>query len=282
MLDSVARRFARAPPKRGGRSRSRRRRGRGRPARLEQAIGNFVENALRYGAPPIRLDAAEATGRDPRHRRGPGFPPEFLERAFERFSRAPRGAGDGGAGLGLAIAAAVARAHGGEATARNLHGGGAEVTISIPVASSHEPIDPRVDIGHVHLKVADIERALALLRRRARLRAAAADGRPAAFISAGGYHHHIGLNTWESRGGTPPPPRHDRASTTSRSATRPRDARRRAAPPRRGRRAARPAPATTASAKPSTCATRTGTASSSPGTGRARSGRATPDGASRW
>jgi catechol 2,3-dioxygenase len=67
-------------------------------------------------------------------------------------------------------------------------------------------IDPGVRIGHVHLKVADIDRALAfycgvlgfqLMQRR---------GPQVAFISAGGYHHHIGLNTWESRGGSPPAP----------------------------------------------------------------------------
>ena len=68
------------------------------------------------------------------------------------------------------------------------------------------PIDPGARIGHVHLKVADLDRALAfycgvlgfqLMQRR---------GPQAAFISAGGYHHHIGLNTWESRGGPPPAP----------------------------------------------------------------------------
>ena len=68
------------------------------------------------------------------------------------------------------------------------------------------PIDPGVTIGHVHLKVADLDRSLtfycgvlgfALMQRL---------GRDAAFVSAGGYHHHIGLNTWESRGGQPPPP----------------------------------------------------------------------------
>jgi catechol 2,3-dioxygenase len=68
------------------------------------------------------------------------------------------------------------------------------------------PIDPRVDVGHVHLKVADIDRALDfwcgvlgfdLMQRL---------GDQAAFVSAGGYHHHIGLNTWESRGAPPPPP----------------------------------------------------------------------------
>ncbi|MBB2962033.1 VOC family protein [Methylobacterium sp. R2-1] len=71
-----------------------------------------------------------------------------------------------------------------------------------------EPIHPETRIGHVHLKVADLERALdfycgvlgfALMQRY---------GTRAAFVSAGGYHHHIGLNTWESAGGSPPPPGH--------------------------------------------------------------------------
>ena len=75
-----------------------------------------------------------------------------------------------------------------------------------PLAEPPRPITAGARIGHVHLKVADIERALgfycgvlgfALMQRY---------GADAAFISAGGYHHHIGLNTWESRGGPPPPP----------------------------------------------------------------------------
>ncbi len=68
------------------------------------------------------------------------------------------------------------------------------------------PIDPRVDIGHVHLKVADVERALGFYRDVLGFDVMARMGDQAAFISAGGYHHHIGLNTWESRGGSPPPP----------------------------------------------------------------------------
>jgi catechol 2,3-dioxygenase len=67
-------------------------------------------------------------------------------------------------------------------------------------------IDPRVDIGHVHLKVADIERALAFYRDVLGFEVTQRWGDQAAFISAGGYHHHIGLNTWESRGGPPAPP----------------------------------------------------------------------------
>ena len=66
--------------------------------------------------------------------------------------------------------------------------------------------DPRVQIGHVHLKVADLERALKFYRDVLGLEVTQQMGRQAAFLSAGGYHHHIGLNTWESAGGAPPPP----------------------------------------------------------------------------
>ena len=69
-------------------------------------------------------------------------------------------------------------------------------------------IDPRVDIGHVHLKVADIDRALDFYCGILGFELMARLGDDAAFISAGGYHHHIGLNTWESKGGTPAPPGH--------------------------------------------------------------------------
>src|ERR671934_1580183 len=67
-------------------------------------------------------------------------------------------------------------------------------------------IDPRVNIGHVHLKVSDIERALAFYRDVLGFEVMARYGDQAVFISAGGYHHHIGLNTWESKDGSPPPP----------------------------------------------------------------------------
>jgi catechol 2,3-dioxygenase len=66
-------------------------------------------------------------------------------------------------------------------------------------------IDPRVDIGHVHLKVSDLERAVAFYRDVLGFELQHRYGDQAAFLSAGGYHHHIGLNTWESAGGSPPP-----------------------------------------------------------------------------
>src|SRR6476620_7366691 len=68
-----------------------------------------------------------------------------------------------------------------------------------------DPIDPRVDIGHVHLKVADLDRALAFYRDVLGFELTQRMGDQAAFLSAGGYHHHIGLNTWESKGGQPAP-----------------------------------------------------------------------------
>jgi catechol 2,3-dioxygenase len=69
-------------------------------------------------------------------------------------------------------------------------------------------IDPRVDIGHVHLKVADIERSLAFYTGVLGFEFQQRMGDEAAFVSAGGYHHHIGLNTWQSKGASPAPPGH--------------------------------------------------------------------------
>lgn len=71
---------------------------------------------------------------------------------------------------------------------------------------SSKPISPDARIGHVHLKVADIERALDFYCGVLGFELTQRFGNSAAFISAGGYHHHIGLNTWESRGGKPPAP----------------------------------------------------------------------------
>jgi catechol 2,3-dioxygenase len=74
-----------------------------------------------------------------------------------------------------------------------------------PHAREHRPIDPGVRIGHVHLKVADLERSLAFYCGFLGFELTQRYGSEAAFVSAGGYHHHIGLNTWESRNGPPPP-----------------------------------------------------------------------------
>jgi catechol 2,3-dioxygenase len=70
---------------------------------------------------------------------------------------------------------------------------------------SNAPIDPNVRIGHVHLKVSDLERALQFYCNVLGFELTQRYGRRAAFVAAGGYHHHIGLNTWESLGGSPPP-----------------------------------------------------------------------------
>jgi catechol 2,3-dioxygenase len=73
-------------------------------------------------------------------------------------------------------------------------------------ATEPNPIDPGVDIGHVHLKVADVDRALDFYVGVLGFELMQRYGDDAAFISAGGYHHHIGLNSWESKGGSPSPP----------------------------------------------------------------------------
>jgi signal transduction histidine kinase len=107
--------------------------------RLEQALGNLVDNAIAHGEGAVRLGARAVDGEvelwvDDEG----GFPPEFLPRAFERFSRGDPARGRGGAGLGLAIVRAVARAHGGDAVAENLPGGGARVRLRVP--ASHGPL----------------------------------------------------------------------------------------------------------------------------------------------
>ena len=69
-----------------------------------------------------------------------------------------------------------------------------------------EPVDPRTDIGHVHLKVSDLERAVRFYTEVLGFEVQQRWQDQAAFLSAGGYHHHVGLNTWQSQGGSPPPP----------------------------------------------------------------------------
>jgi signal transduction histidine kinase len=110
------------------------------PRRMEQALANMVENALTYGARPVRVSAVLHGGRVELHvsDSGPGFPPAFLGRAFERFARADAGRGKGGTGLGLSIVAAIAGSHGGSASAVNRPDGGADVWIAIPSATRAE------------------------------------------------------------------------------------------------------------------------------------------------
>jgi heavy metal sensor kinase len=104
--------------------------------RLEQALGNLVDNALRYGEGTVRISARPTSAMVELHvtDQGKGFPPEFLGRAFERFSRHDHARARGGAGLGLAIVRAIAEAHGGSA---HLDGGdaGADVWLSVPGVS---------------------------------------------------------------------------------------------------------------------------------------------------
>jgi signal transduction histidine kinase len=109
---------------------------RGDRLRLEQALTNMVDNALRYGGNEVRLEARTEGGDLQLHVRddGPGFPDSFRERAFERFTRADGARGRGGAGLGLAIVRTIAEAHGGTADATNA-GRGADVWISLPTSA---------------------------------------------------------------------------------------------------------------------------------------------------
>jgi two-component system, OmpR family, sensor kinase len=101
--------------------------------RAEQALGNLVENALRHGGGRIVLEAQREDGRVELHVRdeGTGFAPEFVEHAFEAFSRGDPARSSGGAGLGLAIVDVIARAHGGAARAANVDGG-ADVWLDLP------------------------------------------------------------------------------------------------------------------------------------------------------
>ena len=101
--------------------------------RLDQALGDLVENALRHGAGEVRLHAVEHDGFVELHVTDQGgFDELFLPRAFERFTRADDARTGEGTGLGLAIVAAIARAHGGSAHAANLAGGGADVWLTAP------------------------------------------------------------------------------------------------------------------------------------------------------
>jgi heavy metal sensor kinase len=103
-------------------------------ARVEQALGNLVDNALGHGQGTVRLSAVERNGHIELHVRdeGPGFPAEFLPHAFDRFTQADGARSGANTGLGLAIAEAVAAAHGGSAHAENREGGGSDVWLALP------------------------------------------------------------------------------------------------------------------------------------------------------
>jgi two-component system OmpR family sensor kinase len=106
--------------------------------RLERALANLADNALRHGGEPVVLRSTAKNGDVELHvsDSGPGFPPAFLPHAFERFSRAdPAHPSSGGTGLGLAIVRAIAEAHGGAADAENEPGGGAHVWLRLPVSA---------------------------------------------------------------------------------------------------------------------------------------------------
>lgn len=104
------------------------------PVRLEQALGNLVDNALAHGGGRVLLSAQAQEGQVELHveDEGPGFPPEFIASAFDRFSRSPKARTGRGSGLGLSIVELIARAHGGEVGARNRVSGGADVWIAVP------------------------------------------------------------------------------------------------------------------------------------------------------
>jgi signal transduction histidine kinase len=111
------------------------------PLRVEQALSNLVDNALRHGGGTVVLSATRHDGTVDLHvvDSGPGFPEDFLAAAFERFSRPELGRTSHGTGLGLSIVRSIARAHGGEAHATNRISGGADAWISLPEMAGHAP-----------------------------------------------------------------------------------------------------------------------------------------------
>lgn len=114
------------------------------PERVEQALGNLVDNALAHGSGTVVLFAHERDDVVELHvvDDGPGFPQDFVARAFDRFSRADQARGRGGSGLGLSIVDMIARAHGTEAGAANRPGGGADVWLAVSRATRRAAAEP--------------------------------------------------------------------------------------------------------------------------------------------
>jgi heavy metal sensor kinase len=106
------------------------------PVRVEQALANLIDNALRHGDGTVEISAQQQNGSVELHVTddGSGFPPSFLPHAFERFSRPDQARTSGGSGLGLAIVEAVAHAHGGTSGVSNRAGGGSDVWLALPGA----------------------------------------------------------------------------------------------------------------------------------------------------
>jgi two-component system, OmpR family, sensor kinase len=121
------------------------------PARLEQALTNVISNALRHGGGDVVLLAQKASGGVEIHvlDEGPGFEPELLPRAFERFARADRARSEPGAGLGLSIVEVIAELHGGRAHVANRAGHGADVWLELPgpVRRYHEARATEAPLG---------------------------------------------------------------------------------------------------------------------------------------
>jgi two-component system OmpR family sensor kinase len=122
------------------------------PLRLEQALSNLADNALRHGQGDVVLFASRQSDSVELHvaDSGPGFPPEFVNIAFERFSRPDDSRTSGGAGLGLSIVQSIAHAHDGDALIANRPDGGADVWLSLPLSRCSRRLDrerPAASIG---------------------------------------------------------------------------------------------------------------------------------------
>jgi signal transduction histidine kinase len=143
--------------------------------RIEQALANLVSNALRHAGGDVRLEARDAGARVELHvlDDGPGFAPDFLPAAWERFARGDPARTEDGAGLGLAIVRTIAELHGGDAQAANRPGGGADVWIALPSAltpADAPPRDPDRAGSRARRRASAAPRCAARAARRARRR----------------------------------------------------------------------------------------------------------------